>query len=235
MSVRLKHQITPFTLIELLVVIAIIGILVTLLMPSLRRARMKAQMAVCGSNLGQLGKAFVMDSGDNNGRIWLVNYNGRDKINYYIHRPNLKGLSWSRFVYGEQQLPRQLFHCPLFNNENFSIGGSSNYPYNSGQKYRAGYVVNAQTSHNNLGNLPFLTEMQGQAIAADYINSRNANGEIYGNDPHQLGYATTALWDDGHVKFVPKNNYYSLMPNDLGGASDAVMSQIWNAISNYNK
>ena len=49
-----------FTLIELLVVVAIIGILVSLLLPSLMRARKVAIQAVCTSNLSQLGKASHM-------------------------------------------------------------------------------------------------------------------------------------------------------------------------------
>lgn len=55
-----------FTLIELLVVVAIIGILVSILMPSLSKAREKARIAVCLSNQKQLALSYTMYSDDNN-------------------------------------------------------------------------------------------------------------------------------------------------------------------------
>mgnify|MGYP001371337880 CR=1 FL=1 len=54
-----------FTLIELLVVIAIIGILASLLLPSLGKAREKAKLAICTSNLKQLSLAISMYTEDN--------------------------------------------------------------------------------------------------------------------------------------------------------------------------
>ncbi|HOW19243.1 MAG TPA: type II secretion system protein, partial [Phycisphaerae bacterium] len=47
-----------FTLIELLVVVAIIALLVSILLPSLARAREQARKGVCLSNLHQCGVGF---------------------------------------------------------------------------------------------------------------------------------------------------------------------------------
>ena len=53
-----------FTLIELLVVIGIIGILASLLLPVLSRAKERTRSTVCASRLKQLTMALIMYAGD---------------------------------------------------------------------------------------------------------------------------------------------------------------------------
>ena len=58
-----------FTLVELLVVIGIIALLIAILLPTLRKARLAAEEAVCMSNLRQFGAGFQIYADANKGEL----------------------------------------------------------------------------------------------------------------------------------------------------------------------
>ncbi len=97
MSMR-KHI---FTLIELLVCIAIIGILASMLLPALSRARLKARDVSCKSLLKQYGMATVMYVADNDGYF-------PDIRSYLLPEHGFTGY----FVGGCSALPEQITRCP---------------------------------------------------------------------------------------------------------------------------
>lgn len=71
---RISHRISfhGFTLIELLVVIAVISLLVSILLPSLTKARDFAKLVSCQANLKAFGIAYMTYANDSND--WLPSY-----------------------------------------------------------------------------------------------------------------------------------------------------------------
>lgn len=125
---NIKNTKQSFTLLELLIVVAIIGILVSILLPSLNKARLKAKRALCLSNLKQLNIAQTLYSMDNNGKQ-LSSSIGTDwetSSTASLHVWNKDTID--PFVENYLNGNIQAFLCPLQNaNENWFEYGNNSY------------------------------------------------------------------------------------------------------------
>lgn len=87
----MTHKNGLFTLVELLIVITIIAIIAGMLLPALKKARMRAQAANCLSNLKQCGLMFSEYSSMFNEFVIMRNQDGpQDVINPPFNNPSAK-------------------------------------------------------------------------------------------------------------------------------------------------
>ena len=148
-----------FTLIELLVVIAIIGILSSMLLPSLSRARAITKASVCANNLKQLGMGITMYADGSSGRIppSYIKYPDNSHPTWAEHIAVFVGKDMDTMRTTQSRTEQGPFNCPendvqtVAGNATWSIqrcsyGGNAVYGFIVGETFNGNRALGMQLS-----------------------------------------------------------------------------------------
>jgi prepilin-type N-terminal cleavage/methylation domain-containing protein len=224
-----------FTLIELLVVVAIIGILFSLLLPSLRTARIKSMMAVCLSNQGQVFKGLQFEMDDRNGNEVLTFNDGSNDgpdegPTDYNQRKQHKDLTimtkGNPAVNLEIYLDSRVFFCPVgsYNNDdNYNIDPRSTVSKDDAweeYQYLYGKVLRGEETNGRVNNILNVNDESRNIVLIDADVS-------YMKDENKFtGWSTlyehySAGFSDGSAKYITNEpltrNIYLWGNSDWGG------------------
>jgi prepilin-type N-terminal cleavage/methylation domain-containing protein len=144
---------TGFTLVELLVVIGIIAVLISVLLPSLSKAREAADRVVCASNIRSIGQGYALFAVQYKGRVPL-GYAGNSPVkraSYDIRRAMDLGAGakdyWVNLgvlYHDKSKSAGRAFFCPTQSNPQFMFdnreGGNPWDEETAGVRIRASYV-----------------------------------------------------------------------------------------------
>jgi prepilin-type N-terminal cleavage/methylation domain-containing protein len=190
-----------FTFIELLVVIAIISLLVSILLPSLNRAKELAKRMACMSQVKNIGLASVMYSNDNGGYLpggsnnYSLGYQYDKPSTSEVEKPSAYGVLWPDYVSDPH-----MFYC--LNGKKriwLSSDGTSSWCYYGGHKF---WPNDWRMTYWHRGTLDGGRVLKHWRLTEISTPSRFAIlSDAWGWDLHDDGF--NVLYADQHVIWLP--------------------------------
>jgi prepilin-type N-terminal cleavage/methylation domain-containing protein len=193
-----------FTLIELLVVIAIISLLVSILLPSLTRAKNLAKRVICASNLRNTGTALLTYANANDGGL------PRRENWSNLYRKGSEETGWEYVNCGllidGNYLPLDLLYCPASDLKlvtDWSWPAQGIYPQYWYLQQSSGYWQDKKISLLNLWTTVLMT---------DYMmaGSSHVGGFYHGKE------GLNALFVDNSARWVADDELYETTWDFLG-------------------
>lgn len=218
-----RAQPSGFTLVELLVVISIIMILMSMLMPSLARAKAKAQQIKCVSNMRQLGMAASMYASDFNGEYPAR----RVPTNAWPHKLKPYYVDWQIIVcprdsFGALGLlanpmnPKRSFLINAFND--FFIKNLSEDDYKKYQRWQWPHGMKETDVPKPTETVLFGEKRKGSFHIHMDIYQGNRGNDFEEIDHARHGRGSDFLFGDNSVRLLSKNQ--ELYPENLWAVTD---------------
>lgn len=187
-----------FTLVELMVVFAIIALLLSILYPSLNKAREQSRRALCKSNSQQIAQIMNFYSGTYNGRISLGVGNNNYQASYMFSiEDTSKSYSYRAYYSADLIGAPEVWYCPSNTSDFFQYNGQLNQwpPLNTRTKTRAAYNSRAiiEGADNTL--FPSISSLETeQAIMTDIISRKGLYRQHHKVGSNVLFLDGSAAW-----------------------------------------